>query len=194
MDGVFPGRHQSVQHERRPLDYCSPGRGGMRQNGGTSGGTFHDEMDRCRESRGWTTACSSMPERYGKDQEENSPKQAGLCWFARHSWLATIGVNSYPPGVWFADVISSCSGVTFVLLCFVFIVLLSLKPRALVQSFFILRYACAPTATRGYLTTACALFFYSLEMSPFPNICVPLPFSLWMESTSYVCPFPMVFF
>ena len=26
-----------------------------------------------------------MPERDGKDQGENSPKQAGSCWFARHN-------------------------------------------------------------------------------------------------------------
>ena len=59
------------------------GRGGMAQNGETRGGTFHDEMDRCRESQGWTTACSGMPERDGKDQREDSPKQAGSYWFAR---------------------------------------------------------------------------------------------------------------
>ena len=47
---------------------------------------FRDEMDHCRESQGWTTACiRSMPERDGKDQGEDSPKQAGSCWFARHS-------------------------------------------------------------------------------------------------------------
>ena len=28
---------------------------------------FMGERDRCRESQGWTTACSSMPERDGKD-------------------------------------------------------------------------------------------------------------------------------
>ena len=49
---------------------------GMAQDGGTKGGTFHSEMDRCRESQGWTTACSSMPERNGKDQGEDSPQQA----------------------------------------------------------------------------------------------------------------------
>ena len=48
-------------------------------------GTFHGEVDRCRESQGWTTACSRMPERAGKRQGEDSPKQAGSCWFARHS-------------------------------------------------------------------------------------------------------------
>ena len=30
------------------LDDCSPGRGGMVQNGRTRGGTFHGKMDRCR--------------------------------------------------------------------------------------------------------------------------------------------------
>ena len=55
--------------------------------------------------------------RDGKDQGEDSPKQAGSCWFARSCWLlvATSGANLYPPSVWFAD---RChiSGVT--LFCF----------------------------------------------------------------------------
>ena len=29
------------------------------------------------------TACSGMPERHGKNQGEDSPKQEGSCWFAR---------------------------------------------------------------------------------------------------------------
>ena len=36
------------------------------------------EMDRCRDNQGWTTACSRIPERHGKDQGEDSPKQCGL--------------------------------------------------------------------------------------------------------------------
>ena len=56
----------------------------MAQDGGTRGRMFHGEMDRCSESQGLTTACSRMPERDGKEQEEDSPKQAGSCWFARH--------------------------------------------------------------------------------------------------------------
>ena len=80
---VFPGRPQSFRHQRRPVDDCSPGRGGMAQNGGKRGGTFHGEIDHCRRSQGWTTACSRMPERDGKDQREDIPKQAGSCWFAR---------------------------------------------------------------------------------------------------------------
>ena len=81
--GVFPERPQSFRHQRRPVDDCSLGRGRMAQIVGTGGGTFHGEMDHCRASQGWTTACSRMPERDGKDQEEDSPMQAGSCWFAR---------------------------------------------------------------------------------------------------------------
>ena len=81
VGGVFLGRPQSFRHQRRPVNDCSPGRRGMTQNGGTRGGTFHGEMDRCRESQGRTTACSLMPERDRKDQGEDSPKQAGSCWF-----------------------------------------------------------------------------------------------------------------
>ncbi|CAN0189293.1 unnamed protein product [Ascophyllum nodosum] len=83
VDGMFPGRPQSFRHQRRPVNDCNPGRGGKAQNGGTRGGTLQGKMDRCRESHGWTTACSRMPERNGKDQREDSPKQVGLCWFAR---------------------------------------------------------------------------------------------------------------
>ena len=79
VDGVFPGR----PHQRRPLDDCSPGRGEMAQDGRTRGGTFHGKMNRCRKSQRWTTACSGVPERDGKDQGEDSPKQADSCWFAR---------------------------------------------------------------------------------------------------------------
>ena len=56
MDGAFSERSQSFWDQRRPVDDCSPGRGGMAQNGRTRGGTFHGEMDRCRESQGLTTA------------------------------------------------------------------------------------------------------------------------------------------
>ena len=46
------------------------------------------------------------------------------------------GVNLYPPGVWFADAMASFSGVLLVLFCFVFVSMLSLKPRPFVQSSF----------------------------------------------------------
>ena len=76
VDGVFPGQSQNFRHQRRLVDDCNPGRGGAAQNSRTRGGTFHGEIDRCREYQGWTTAYSGMPERDGKKQEEDSPKQA----------------------------------------------------------------------------------------------------------------------
>ena len=48
----------------------------MTQDGGTRGGTFHGETDRCREIQGWTTACSIISERYGKDQGEERIAQS----------------------------------------------------------------------------------------------------------------------
>ena len=38
VDGGFPGRPQSFRYQCRPVDDCSPGRGGIAQNGGTRGG------------------------------------------------------------------------------------------------------------------------------------------------------------
>ena len=81
--GCFLDDLRAFRHQRRPVDDCSPGRGGMAQNGRTRGGTFHGKMDHCRNKQGWTTVCSGMPERDGKDQGEDNPKQPGSCWFAR---------------------------------------------------------------------------------------------------------------
>ena len=69
VDGVFPGRPQSFRHQRRPVDDCSPGQGGKAQNGRTRGGTFHGEMDRCRESQGWTTDAVACPNATGRIKE-----------------------------------------------------------------------------------------------------------------------------
>ena len=194
VDGVFPGRPQSFRHQRRPVDNCSPGRGGITQNGGTRGGTFHGEMDRRRGSQGWTTACSRMPERDGNDQGEDSPKQAGSCWFARPCKLVTSGANLYPPGVWFADVMTSFSGVTFVLFCFVFVFMLSLKSRSFVQSSFVQSSfdMQAPRNPHVFLSSSFSFnLFGDIAFSEY--FFVPLPFSLCIESTSYVLSFRMVF-
>ena len=66
---ALPRRPQSFRYQRRPVDDCSPGRGGMAKDDGTRGGTFHVEMDCCRESQGLTTACSSIPELTGRTKE-----------------------------------------------------------------------------------------------------------------------------
>ena len=146
VDGVFPGRPQSFRHQHRPVDDCSLGRGGMAQDGGTRGGMFPGAMDRCRENQGWTAARRHMPERDGKDQGEDSLKQAGSCWFARPCWLAASGADLYPLGVWIADLMTSFSGVAFlfVLLCF----RLHAFYEAAALCSIVLRYARAPIATR----------------------------------------------
>ena len=61
---------QRIRHQRRPMDDCSPGRGGIAQNGGA----FHGEMDRFRESRCWSTACSIIvcPNVTGRTKERVS--------------------------------------------------------------------------------------------------------------------------
>ena len=45
MGGVFLGP-QNFRHQRRPVDNCSSGRGGMEKNGETRGGTVHGKIDR----------------------------------------------------------------------------------------------------------------------------------------------------
>ena len=44
---AFPERPRSFRYKRRPEDDYSPGQGGMAQDGGTRGGKFHGEMNRC---------------------------------------------------------------------------------------------------------------------------------------------------
>ena len=83
--GVLPGQLQSFRHQSRPADNCSPGRGEMVQSGGTRGGTFHGEINRCRENQGWTTACSRMPEVTGKTKERIAQSKR-----ARASSLALV--------------------------------------------------------------------------------------------------------
>ena len=113
----------------------SPGRGGMAQNGRTRGGTFHGEIDRCRENQGCTTAYSGMPERGGKNQDKDSPKQAGSCWFASPSLLTS---HKWRELVSSGRLVCRCHGVFSLMLrlfCFasVFVSMLSSKPRPLVR-------------------------------------------------------------
>ena len=150
----------------------------MAQNSGTRAGTFHGEMDRCRESQGWTTACNRMSERDGKDQGEDSPKQAGSCWFARPCRLATSG--AFADAMW----------------CYLCFVLLRFRLYAFVEAAAlrstVLRCAGAPIATH----TCFFLFSFLLiwRCRVFRVFFVPLPFSLCMESTSYVLSSRLVFF
>ena len=61
--------------------------------------------------------------------------------------------------------------------------MLSLKPRPFVQSSFVLRNACIPTATRAsfFFLFFSPFSFFFWKVSLFPSINVPLPFYLYME-------------
>ena len=67
VDGVFPGP-QSFRHQHRPVDDCSPGRGGMAQNGRTRGRIFNGKMGRYREKAkaGHAVVCPNVT---GKTKE-----------------------------------------------------------------------------------------------------------------------------
>ena len=54
---------QSFRYQHRQVNDCSSEGGRMPHYSGTSGGTFHGEIDRWKESQGWTAARRSMPER-----------------------------------------------------------------------------------------------------------------------------------
>ena len=71
---------------------------------------------------------------------------------SKRARAGSLAIVDYPPVartcILRADVMLSFSGVTFALFGFVFVFILSLKPRPFVQSSFVLRYACVPTAIR----------------------------------------------
>ena len=120
VNGVFPGRPQSFRHQRRPVDDCSPGRGGIEQDGGSRGGTFHGEIDRYRERIAQS-------------------KRARACSLAlvdySYKWRELVSSGRLVCRC--HDVVLWCY-VCFVLLllCFVFVFILSLKPWPFVQSAF----------------------------------------------------------
>ena len=84
VDGIFLGRPQIFRHQRRPVDDCSPDEGEWHRTAEQRAEHFMAKWIAAdKVSQGWTTACSRMPDCDGKDQGEDSPKQAGSCWFAR---------------------------------------------------------------------------------------------------------------
>ena len=100
-------------------------------------------------------------------------------------------MNLCPPGVWFADVMASFSGVTFVLfrfalLRFVFRLYAFVEAAALRP--IVLRYAGAPIAARDSFL----LFVWGRRF--FRVFFVRFPIFHCMESTPYVLSFRMVFF
>ena len=96
MDGVFlEGQPQSFRHQRRPVDDCSPGRGGTAQDAKQGAERFMAK---------WIGA--------GKDPRIAQSKQdrAVSLTIVGHKWRELVSSG----GVWFADFMSCFFDVTFV--------------------------------------------------------------------------------
>ena len=89
---------------------------------------------------------------------------------------------------WFADAMTSFSGVTFILFCFVFVFMIYLQPRPFVQSFFDIQ---APRQPHVFLSFF-LLFIWRCRF--FRVFFVPFPLSLCMERMSYILSFRRMFF
>ena len=84
VGGVFPGRSQSFRHQRRPVDDCSPGRGGLAQNGRTRGGTFHGERmvaDKTKAGLRPAVVCPNVTGRTKKRIAQSKRVRAGSLAF-----------------------------------------------------------------------------------------------------------------
>ena len=108
---------------------------------------FHGKMDRCIESQGWTMAaaiCPNVPGRAkGRIAQTKRPCAGSLDMSISHKWRELVSSGHFV----FAATRLPFSGLTFVLFCFVFLLLLSLNPRPSVQSFCDM-HTCAPTDTQ----------------------------------------------
>ena len=150
MDGIFPGRPQSLRHQRRPVDDYSPGRGGMTQKGGTRGGTFDGEMDCCRKDRTGLRHAVACPQVTG---------------------VSTCGANLYTPGG--CRVVFFWCYVCFVLFCFVFVFRFFSFNESVVLRSIVLRASSIymrPAATRSY--HCLRPFFVSLDMPLYRSVFV----------------------
>ena len=95
-------------------------------------------MDRCRKSQDWTTACTvvcpNVTRRTKERIAQSKRARAGslAIELISHKWRELVSSGRL---VCVCHVVFS--GMTFVVFCFVFFFMLSLKPRLFVQSFFV---------------------------------------------------------
>ena len=171
VDGMFLGRSQSFRHQRRPVDDCSPGRGGMAQNGRTRGGIFFMAK--------WIVAEKT------KAGLRHAVVRSPL--LTSHKWREHVSygrlVCRLMPWCFFSGVIRLFSFASFFypILCF--------------------RWSCGPSFNRPSIWRCAdshntCFFFSSFFLSLFPSIffCTISAFTLHGEYTSYVLSFRMVFF
>ena len=81
VTGVFPGRPQSFRHQHRPVDDCSPGRGGMAQDGGTRAERFLAKWMAAEKTRAGLRHAVVCPNVTGRPKErraQSNRARAGL--------------------------------------------------------------------------------------------------------------------
>ena len=69
VNGVFPGCFQSFRHQRRPVEDCSPGRGGMAQNGGKGAEHFLAKLNAAEKARAGLRHAVVCPNVTGKSKK-----------------------------------------------------------------------------------------------------------------------------
>ena len=147
VDGMFLGQPQNFRYQRRPVDDCSPGQGGMAQGGGTRGGAFQGEMGCCRKTRAGlrhAVLCSSVTGRTKERIAQSKRTRAGFLAVVDEPQVA----RNFILWVFLADVILPSSVTCCVMFCFFFVFLRALDPRPFAQSFFDMhapRQPCAVT-------------------------------------------------
>ena len=205
VDGVFPGRRRAFGINTDQRTTAVQDEGEWRRTAEQGVERFMAKWIPAEKFRaGLRHAVCSMPERKGKDQSEDSPKQMDSCLFTRRSLLATRGANLYPPGVWFAD---RCHIVfLWCYVCFVFVSFSSFAfTEAAALRLVVLRSSiCMRPDNHTQLPNTCLcsfcchfcffLFLFLWRCHVFRIFLNRYRFSRCMEITSYVFSFQMVFF
>ena len=117
----------------RRLQSRTRGNGAERQN---KGGTFHGEMDRCRETKAGLRHAVVCPNVTGRTKKRMSQSKR-----ARAGSLALVTSHKWRELVYSGRLVCRCHGIFSLVLrlfCFAsfFVSMLSLKPRPFVQSSF----------------------------------------------------------
>ena len=158
------------------MDDCSPVRAGIVEDGGTRGGAFHGEMDRCRESyRAGLRHAVVCPNVTGRTKE-----RIAQCKRARAGCLALVDKPPVARTCILRVLMTFFFGVTFVF------VLLRLRLYIFVEAValrsIVLRFAGDPIATRVCVCVCvpvCVCFFLFIGRCRFfQKFFVPLPISL----------------
>ena len=115
VDGVFPGRPQSLRHQRRPLYDCSPGRGEWCRTAEQGAEHFIAKWivaEKTKAGLRHAVVCPNVTGRTKKRIAQSKRARAGSLALIDKLQVARTCILQ-------ADIVLSFSGVTFALFCFV---------------------------------------------------------------------------